>query len=555
MAFVITRPCCNDASCVSVCPVNCIHPTPEEPEFRTAEMLYIDPKSCIDCGACVDACPVGAIFPDGELADEDEPYLRLNADYYLDHDGDAGEAPLRRTPKLPDGDVDIAIVGAGPAAFYAAEELVKFGSVQVDMYERLPTPYGLVRAGVAPDHAATKGVERTFASTERKKNFQYRLDVTVGRDIMLDELADRYHAVLHASGASTDKKLGIAGEDLPGSVAATEFVAWYNGHPDHADDIYDLSSERAVIVGNGNVALDVARILLTDPDELASTDIAQHALEALRASSIREVVILGRRSIADGAYTNSEFLSIGLIDGVDVVVDEADLTVSPQIAARLDDGTVDSTIGSKVRLAREYAAKGTHAADRRVVFRYLRAPTEILGDSAVTGVRVVRNGYDAQGRVCSTDETSEISTGLVIRSIGYRGQGVDGLPFDEATGTVPNRAGRVVDTKGEHLPGQYVAGWLKRGASGGIGTNRFCGQETASVIVEDIIGGALPTPSVSRDDVVALLASRGVTPIDAVGWSAIDKAERAAGRAVGSPRRKIVTIAELREAATDPIAG
>lgn len=555
MAFVITRPCCNDASCVSVCPVNCIHPTPEEPEFRTAEMLYIDPESCIDCGACVDACPVGAIFPDGELADEDEPYLRLNADYYLDHDGDAGEAPLRRTPKLPDGDVDIAIVGAGPAAFYAAEELVKFGSVQVDMYERLPTPYGLVRAGVAPDHAATKGVERTFASTERKKNFQYRLDVTVGRDIMLDELADRYHAVLHASGASTDKKLGIAGEDLPGSVAATEFVAWYNGHPDHADDIYDLSSERAVIVGNGNVALDVARILLTDPDELASTDIAQHALEALRASSIREVVILGRRSIADGAYTNSEFLSIGLIDGVDVVVDEADLTVSPQIAARLDDGTVDSTIGSKVRLAREYAAKGTHAADRRVVFRYLRAPTEILGDSAVTGVRVVRNGYDAQGRVCSTDETSEISTGLVIRSIGYRGQGVDGLPFDEATGTVPNRAGRVVDTKGEHLPGQYVAGWLKRGASGGIGTNRFCGQETASVIVEDIIGGALPTPSVSRDDVVALLASRGVTPIDAVGWSAIDKAERAAGRAVGSPRRKIVTIAELREAATDPIAG
>ncbi|WAC56559.1 FAD-dependent oxidoreductase [Gordonia sp. SL306] len=555
MAFVITRPCCNDASCVSVCPVNCIHPTPEEPEFRTAEMLYIDPESCIDCGACVDACPVGAIFPDGELADEDEPYLRLNADYYLDHDGEAGEAPLRRVPKLPDGDVYIAVVGAGPAAFYAAEELVRFGSVQVDMYDRLPTPYGLVRAGVAPDHAATKAVERTFASTERKKNFQYRLDVTVGRDIMLDELADRYHAVLHASGASTDKKLGIAGEDLPGSVAATEFVAWYNGHPDHADDVYDLSSHRAVIVGNGNVALDVARILLTDPDELASTDIAQHALEALRASSIREVVILGRRSIADGAYTNSEFLSIGLVDGVDVVVDDDDLTVSPQIAAQLDDGTVDTTIGSKVRLAREYAANGTHSADRRVVFRYLSAPTEVLGDSTVTGVRVVRNGYDAQGRVCPTDETSELSTGLVIRSIGYRGQVVDGLPFDEATGTVPNHAGRVVNTEGEHLPGQYVAGWLKRGASGGIGTNRFCGQETASVIVEDIVGGALPTPSLSRDDVVAMLASRGVLPIDGGGWSNIDKAERTASRAVGSVRRKIVTIAKLREAAAGPIPG
>lgn len=549
MAFVITRPCCNDASCVSVCPVNCIHPTPEEPEFRTAEMLYIDPETCIDCGACVDACPVSAIFPDDELADEDEPYLRLNADYYLDHDVEAGEPQLVRAPKLPDGDVHVAVVGAGPAAFYAAEELVRHGSVRVDMFDRLPTPYGLVRAGVAPDHAATKAVDRTFSSTARKKNFQYFLGVTVGTDITHDELTERYHAVLYASGASTDKRLGIGGEDLSGSVAATDFVAWYNGHPDHAGDVYDFSSERAVIVGNGNVALDVARILLTDPDDLAKTDIAEHALDALRSSSIREVVVLGRRSIADGAYTNSEFLSMGLVDGVDMVIDDADLELSPTVAAQVDDGSVDSTIGSKIRLAREYAENGENDDDRRFVFRYLTAPTEILGDGHVTGVRVVRNGFDDSGRVVPTDTTEDIDTGLVIRSIGYRGVAVDGLPFDDAAGVVPNVQGRVVGEDGEHVSGHYVAGWLKRGASGGIGTNRFCGQETAASIVADIIARGLPTPSGSRDDVAELLVSRGVTPIDADGWAAIDKAERNAGRAGGSPRRKIVTIDVLRETA------
>ena len=550
MTFVITRPCCNDASCVSVCPVNCIHPTPEEPEFRTAEMLYIDPETCIDCGACVDACPVGAIFPDDELAEEDEPYLRLNADYYLDHEVDAGEPKLVRTPKLPAGDVHVAVVGAGPAAFYATEELVRHPSLHVDMFDRLPTPYGLVRAGVAPDHSATKSVERTFSSTARKKNFQYYLGVTVGEDITHDELTERYHAVVYASGASTDKRLGIDGESLPGSVAATDFVAWYNGHPDHADDAFDFLSERAVIVGNGNVALDVARILLTDPDDLASTDIAEHALDALRSSAVREVVILGRRSIADGAYTNSEFLSMRLVDGVDVVIDADDLELGDELARQVSEGSVDSTIGSKVRLAREYADHGAQGADKRFVFRYLTAPTEILGEDRVTGVRVVRNMFDADaGRIVPTEETSDIATGLVIRSIGYRGVAVDGLPFDDAAGVVPNDSGRVVGDDGVHVPGHYVAGWLKRGASGGIGTNRFCGQETASSLIADIVAGSLPAPTGSRDDVAGLLASRGVEPIDGTGWAAIDKAERDAGRASGRPRGKIVTVDGLRAAA------
>ncbi|MGB3698724.1 MAG: FAD-dependent oxidoreductase [Gordonia sp. (in: high G+C Gram-positive bacteria)] len=550
MTFVITRPCCNDASCVSVCPVNCIHPTPEEPEFATAEMLYIDPETCIDCGACVDACPVDAIFPDDELAEQDEPYLRLNADYYRDHDVEAGVPQLVRAPKLPDDEVHVAVVGAGPAAFYAAEELIRHPSVRVDVFDRLPTPYGLVRAGVAPDHAKTKRVERTFASAARKKNFRYYLGVEVGRDISHDELVDRYHAVLYASGASADKRLGIDGESLPGSVAATDFVAWYNGHPDHADDVYDLSADRAVVIGNGNVALDVAQILLTDPDELAATDVAAHALEALRASSIREVVVLGRRSIADGAYTNSEFLSMGLIDGVDVVIDEADLRLSPRLAKQVADDSVDSTIGSKIRLAREYAENGEGGNRRRVVFRYLTAPTAILGEERVSGVRVVRNVFDsASDRVVPSGESVEIDAGLVIRSIGYRGIAVEGLPFDDDTGVVPNEAGRVLGDDGAPVPGHYVAGWLKRGASGGIGTNRFCGQETAGALVDDVIAGVLPTPGSSREEVPELLAARGVHVVDADGWAAIDRAEREAGRAIGSPRRKIVTIAGLREAA------
>ncbi len=254
--------------------------------------------------------------PDDQLTERDEPYLQINADYYKDHDVEGGLVPPRKSPQLPDKELHVAIIGAGPAAFYAAEELVRKQSIKVDMFDRLPTPYGLVRAGVAPDHAATKGVEKTFASVAAKKNFDYYLNVEVGKHISHDELVARYHAVIYAVGAATDKRLGIeGGEDLRNSVAATQFVAWYNGHPDFADLDVDLSSERAVVVGNGNVALDVARILVTDPDELAKTDIADHALAKLRESNIKEVVLLGRRGVAQAAYTNSEFLALGDVEG------------------------------------------------------------------------------------------------------------------------------------------------------------------------------------------------------------------------------------------------
>lgn len=546
MTYVITRPCCNDASCVSVCPVNCIHPTPEEPEFATAEMLYIDPDTCIDCAACVDACPVSAIYADDELEDFQEPFLQINADYYRDHDVTEGEPAPVKMPKLGDEPLHVAIVGAGPAAFYAAEDLVRHRSVQVDMYDRLPTPYGLVRAGVAPDHAATKGVERTFASTARKRNFSYLLDVTVGEHITHHELTERYHAVIYASGAATDKRLGIDGEDLPGVVSATDLVAWYNGHPDHADDVVDLSSSQVVIIGNGNVALDAARILLTDPDELAGTDIADHALEALRSSAVREVTVMARRSVAHGAYTNSEFLAIGQVDGIDVVIDPADLALDETTEAAFDSGDLDSTVATKIRLAREYAARPASGADRRVVFRYLTSPVEIVGDGAVTGVRCVRNRFDENGAVVAGDESFVIEAGVVVRSIGYRGEPVDGLPFDTQRSVVPNERGRVSGDDGEHLPGLYVTGWLKRGASGGIGTNRFCGQETAQRLIEDHLAGNLPVPSGSREDVLELLADRGATPIDADGWARIDQAERQAGKESGRPRVKMVRTDAMR---------
>ncbi len=556
MTHIITQPCCNDASCVPVCPVNCIHPTPAEPEFLTAEMLYIDPEACIDCGACIEECPVSAIVPDDQLTERDEPYLQINADYYTDHDGDGGLLRPAKAEPLPDGELHVAIVGAGPAAFYAAEELVRRGSsVRVDMFERLPTPYGLVRAGVAPDHPSTKGVERAFLSVAHKKNFEYFLSVEVGpresgAAITHTELADRYHAVIYASGASTDKRLGIDGEDLPGSIAATDFVAWYNGHPDHADATFDLSSERAVIVGNGNVALDVARILLTDPDVLATSDIADHALEALRESRIREVVLLGRRGIAQAAYTNSEFLAMGLLDGVDVVIDPDELTLDDATQSAADDGTLDSTIATKIRLAREYSERSETPGNKRVVFRYLVSPTELVGTDKVDSMRCVRNEFaDGDGaRVRPTSETFALDTAMVVRAIGYRGLPVDGLPFDSDRGVVPNENGRVVSAQ-QPVPGVYVAGWLKRGATGGIGMNRVCGHETAAAVLADHIEGRLPTPSDDRDEVPALLTERGASRIDGAGWKNIDKAEKSAGRAAGRGRVKLVRVPELHLAA------
>ncbi|WP_020108018.1 FAD-dependent oxidoreductase [Nocardia sp. 348MFTsu5.1] len=570
MAHVITQPCCNDASCISVCPVNCIHPTPDEPDFTSAEMLFIDPDTCIDCGACIDECPVEAIFPDDALDEGQERYLQINADYYTDHDVSGGLVAPRKKPPLPAGkELHVAIVGAGPAAFYAAEELVRHSAIRVDMFDRLPTPYGLVRAGVAPDHPSTKGVEKTFASTAAKRTFEYFLNVEVGKHLDHSDLTDHYGAVIYAHGASTDKHLGIDGEDLPGSIAATDFVAWYNGHPDYADRDFDLSAERAVVVGNGNVALDVARILLDSPEKLAKTDIADHALEKLRDSNISEVVLLGRRGVAQGAYTNAEFLAMGDLPGVDVIIDPDELVLDAASQAARDAGTLDSTIATKVRIAEEFAQREPTEGNKRVVFRFLVSPLALKGsDQGVETVRCARNEFvndpdesadnpgdtprpaSSRAAIRPSGEEFDLPAGIVMRAIGYTGLPLEGVPFDGGRGVVPNAGGRVLEEPGgAPLEGVYVTGWIKRGATGGIGMNRLCGQETALAVIADFTEERLSDPVKSREEIPALIAERGAGRIDGAGWKKIDLAERTAGKPAGRRRIKIVSIEAMEDAA------
>ncbi|WP_019630533.1 FAD-dependent oxidoreductase [Actinomadura atramentaria] len=490
MTHVVTQSCCNDASCVHACPVNCIHPTPDEPDFATSEMLYIDPASCVDCGACITACPVGAIVPHGALDDARRPFLTINADFYRRPRPPAPilapvSEPLRVRPRPEPPRV--AIVGSGPAAMYAADELLTCPGARVDVYERLPFPYGLARTGVAPDHRSTRQIAEQFDTIARQDGFRLHTGVEVGRDVTHDDLLARHHAVLYAVGAASDRRLDVPGASL--AATATEFVAWYNGHPDHADRAFDLAHRRAVIVGNGNVALDVARILTTDPDVLADTDIARPALEALRASRVEEVVVAGRRGPAQSAFTLSELVGLLSVPGVDVTVPAEDL----ESAANEDGGALP--------LLRTLAERGS-GARRRIVLRYLLTPERILGDARATGVEFARNELAlAEGtvRAVPTGERESVDAGLVLTSIGYRGRPVPGLPFDDATGTVPNRLGRVVDpASGDPVPGVYVAGWIKRGPTGFIGTNKTCARETVRALIEDYNNDRLPAPHLTR---------------------------------------------------------
>jgi ferredoxin/flavodoxin---NADP+ reductase len=544
MTFLITQRCCSDASCISECPVDCIRPRPEDPEYRTTEMLYIDPDTCIDCGACADACPVDAIYSEYDVPESMSRYLDINRDYFERYPLDSSLGGLQVTrPRISEslGTLRVAIVGAGPAACYAAEELLARGNVEVEIFDRVAAPWGLVRTGVAPDHQETKGVANMFATAFRSDAVAFHLNVEVGKHISLDELLEHHHAVIYAVGASSDRRLGIPGEDLPGSHSATEFVAWYNGHPEHADSRFDLSGERAVIVGNGNVALDVARILTLDPDELARTDIADHALAALRESNIREVVVLGRRGPAQGAYSASEFLALAYLPGVDVVIDGDDLVLDDASSALLDDPEVDPALTFKMNLAREFAERPVSGDNRRIVFRYLVSPTELRGSDRVESVEFVRNTLDADLNAVATGETGSIETSLVLRSVGYRGTPVADVPFDEARGVIPNDRGRVAD-----LSGVYTTGWIKRGPRGVIGTNRADSAETIATLVEDFEAGTLTAPRGSRSDLAALLMERQPELIDKTRWTAIDAAEKAAGTPHGRPRVKFVSLEQLR---------
>ncbi|WP_067699994.1 FAD-dependent oxidoreductase [Nocardia jejuensis] len=553
MAYVITQRCCNDASCVPECPVDCIRPTPEQREFATTEQLYIDPDTCIDCGACVDACPVDAIASEDDLLASLARFKDINAAYFERHPLESNFEPLVAPSRAPKelGTLRVAVIGAGPAACYAAEELLRRADVEVELFDRLPTPYGLVRAGVAPDHPGTKAVSSLFESAFRREALQFRLNVEVGKHLSHQELLDHHHAVVYAVGAATDRRLNVPGEDLPGSHSATEFVAWYNGHPDFANREFDLSGERAVIVGNGNVALDVARVLTVHPDELGKTDIADHALDALRRSNIQEVVVLGRRGPLQAAYTSSEFLALAHLKGIDVIVDPADLELDHASQALLDDPEIEPSLKLKYTLAQEYAAKTPTPGNKRIVFRYLVSPTAVTGEGKVEGIEFVHNELvQENGRTVAiaSDRTDSLGASLVLRSIGYRGEPVADVPFDEESGVIPNEHGQVL-ADGEPVQGVYVSGWIKRGPRGVIGSNRVDSQETVDRLIADFVAGKLAAPTAGRAALEALLAERQPDMVGRDGWKAIDQAERTAGKAAGRPRVKFTSLEDLLKAA------
>jgi ferredoxin/flavodoxin---NADP+ reductase len=430
----------------------------------------------------------------------------------------------------------VAVVGSGPAGFYAAGHLLASDlPVEVDMVERLPTPWGLVRLGVAPDHPNIKAVSRAFEKIAAQPGFRFFGNVELGCDVTHEELTRLYEAVVYAVGAQTDRRLGIPGEDLPGSWAATEFVAWYNAHPDFQAVPFDLQTERAVVVGAGNVALDVARMLALSPEELAPTDTTDPAIAAINQSSLREIVLLARRGPAQAAFTTPELKEMGELADADVVVDAADL-----------EGAVGTDTNSErnLEVLREYAARAPAGKRRSVVFRFCVSPVEIRGGDRVEEIEIVHNELVADGsgglRAVPTERRETIPCGLVFRSVGYRGVALPGVPFDEEAGVIPNDRGRVE-------PGLYCAGWIKRGPTGVIGTNKKDATETTELLLEDARAGLLRRATDERLE--TLLAERGAEFVAYGGWEAIDLEERTRGEPHGRPRVKLCSWDELLAAA------
>jgi ferredoxin--NADP+ reductase len=432
----------------------------------------------------------------------------------------------------------VAVVGSGPAGFYTADYLLE-GGVQVDVLERLPTPWGLVRLGVAPDHPELKTAARVFEKTAAKEGFRFFGNVEVGEDVTHDELLRLYDAVVYTVGAQTDRRLGIPGEDLPGSWAATEFVAWYNGHPDYQHLEFDLSSDRAVVIGNGNVAIDVARILARTEDELAPTDITERSTAAIVASSITDIVMLGRRGPAQAAFTPPELKELGELGGADVVVDADDLALDPASESLLE--SAGARTKRNLDILRDFAAREGNGKPKRLELRFCASPVQILGEGKVEAIQIVRNSLvmsdDGAIKPVPTEEVDVIPCGLVLRSVGYRGVALPGVPFDERRGVIPNEQGRVT--------GQarvYAAGWIKRGPSGVIGTNKKDAAETCDRLLEDAAAGVLQSEGGELED---LLRARGVDFVEYAGWQAIDEHERALGEPLGRPRVKLTSWDEL----------
>ncbi|KWX57744.1 FAD-dependent oxidoreductase [Mycobacterium sp. NAZ190054] len=444
----------------------------------------------------------------------------------------------------------VAIVGSGPSGYFAAASLLKYGGsgenrdVRVDMLEMLPTPWGLVRSGVAPDHPKIKSISAQFEKISLDPRFRFFGNIVVGEHVQAAELAERYDAVIYAIGAQSDRALGIPGEDLPGSVAAVDFVGWYNAHPHFVEMAPDVSGGRAVVVGNGNVAIDVARILVSDPDMLARTDIADHALESLHARGVEEVLIIGRRGPLQAPFTTLELRELGDLEAlgdVDVVVDPADFADITEE----DLEAAGKTVRNNIKVLRGYADATPKGARRRIVFRFRTSPIEIKGDHKVESIVLGRNELvrSADGRVTAKDtgEREEVPAQLVVRAVGYRGVPTPGLPFDERAGTIPHTDGRVEGSRNE-----YVVGWIKRGPTGVIGSNKKDSADTVDTLLADLTGAELAEFDAAHlDRVQRWLLERQPKLVTNEHWKLIDEHERTAGQGSGRPRVKLTSVEEL----------
>ncbi len=450
----------------------------------------------------------------------------------------------------------VAIIGSGPSGFYAAEYLQKQASlvVAIDMYDRLPTPYGLVRGGVAPDHAKIKSVTKVYDRIAQKPNFRFFGNVEFGRHITLADLQQHYHAVIFAVGAQTDKALGIPGEDLPGSHAATEFVAWYNAHPDYRDLQFDLTQENVAVIGLGNVAMDVIRILAQTDDELYDTDIADYALDALKHSQVKNIYMLGRRGPAQSAFTNPEIKELGELADAEVFIMPEEMQLDPYSQAFINTGD-DKVAVKNIEILNQYAQQGDQGKPRRIIMRFLVSPVEIIGTDRVEAIRIVKNELYATDsgeiRARETDEYETIPVGLVFRSVGYRGVPLPEVPFYEKWGIIPNEKGRVLTAMqdGQPVTGNYVVGWIKRGPSGVIGTNKPDAVETAQALLEDVQAGQVWQPAAPDSEAVLnLLRERQPDFVTFDDWLVLDELEQERGKAVNRPRVKFSRVEDMLNA-------
>ncbi|PNY82674.1 FAD-dependent oxidoreductase [Deinococcus koreensis] len=440
----------------------------------------------------------------------------------------------------PDRPLRVAVIGSGPSGIFATEALLKSDlSVEVDVYDRLPTPYGLVRYGVAPDHLTIKSVTKAFEKTLGDGRVRFLGNVEFGRDLTHEEARAHYDALIYTVGASSDRRLGIPGEDLQGSMSATEFVAWYNGHPDAATRDLVLDATGVAVIGVGNVALDVSRILVKTVAELRESDIAAHALPVLERSAVKDVWVLGRRGPLQAKFTTKELREFGELSDADPIVKPAEVQVHETEEAAVTDNTVKKNL----EVLRDFAVRTPEGRDRRIHLRFLVSPVEILddGQGRVAGLKVERNSLDESGNAVGTGEFEVLPVQMVLRSVGYKGVALPGVPFDERRGVIPNEGGRV-----EGRPGEYTAGWIKRGPSGVIGTNRKDATDTVAQLLSDAREGRLsPAPQPGRAEVDALLASRGVEVYSFQDWQALDAHELAQGQAQGRPRHKVVHLREM----------